>query len=241
VKQTPPGPQLLPVEGKLRFALGSLDGPRSNTWSVIGGKKTDEIYVAARYVMGVAKLSIHQSGRWRWAMTNEEAVKRKLGPDEDRVMLRWEPPTPIGPGWTRAATVVIPSSSIRQLGPEKTPKKGVVSYWEVDSGHREVWFDIFVKKPGAPGLDLHNITEPVGRIELPSGGAVWVVGTEWVTDDEREATMEDLRKRSRDYFIDREGVDVFNALKYPNSVNWGRDNEDGRPVIIDLGDLRPGN
>ena len=83
----------------------------------LGGKKTDEVYLAAWDVMGVAKLSLHESGRWRWAMTNEEAIRRQLGPDEDRVLQRWDPPAPIAEGWTRAVTIAIPSSSIRQLGP----------------------------------------------------------------------------------------------------------------------------
>jgi len=39
VRQSPPGPQLLPVGATLRFALGSNDGPRSNTWSVVGGRR----------------------------------------------------------------------------------------------------------------------------------------------------------------------------------------------------------
>jgi len=136
-----------------------------------------------------------------------------------------------------AARVVIPSSSIRRLGPEKAPKEGAISYWQVDPGPREVWFDIFIHEPGAPELTVNNVTEPVGRIELPSGGAVWVIGTEWAVPDERESTFRELRKNSRNFVIDREGRDGFNRYQQPTSVNWATDS-DGRPVAIDLGDLR---
>jgi hypothetical protein len=63
------------------------------------------------------------------------------------------------------------------------------------------------------------------------------VGTEWIVNDEREAMIEDLRKRARDFAIEREGINAFNEKKLPTSAAWGRDDEDGRPVIIDLGDL----
>jgi hypothetical protein len=237
VKQTPPGLQVVPVGGVLRFALGQASGPRSNTWSVVGGKRTDEVYLAARDVMSAAKVSMHSSGRWRWAMTEQEAARRELGPDEDRVMWRWVPPAPIGPGWTHAAKVVIPSSSIRHLDAERAPKDGVISYWHVDPGLREVWFDIFIREAGSPSLTMQNVTEPVGCIELPSGGMVWVVGTEGAIGEEREATFRDLRKRTRDFFIDRERLAAFNEYQQPTAVNWAADS-DGRPIAIDLGDLR---
>ena len=64
-------------------------------------------------------------------------------------------------------------------------------------------------------------------------------GTEWIVNDEREAMIEDLRRRSRDFAIAREGIDAFSEREHPTSAAWGRDNEDGRPVIIDLGDLPP--
>jgi hypothetical protein len=238
MKLTPPGPQLLPVKGVLRFALGSATGLRSNTWSVTGGKTTDDVYLAAREAMQSAKLSMHSSGLWRWAMTEPEATRQQLGADQDRVMLRWSPPEPIGPGWQRAATIAIPASSIRNLIPEKKPRKGTVSYWTVEPGFREVWFDIFIQSANAPPIDMHNVSELVGRVQLPSGGAVWVVGTEWRVTKEREEEISRLRKISRDFYISREGPDSFNAMKNPTASNWGYDNDDGRPIVIDLGDLR---
>lgn len=98
MRQTPLGPQLLATGDTLRFCVGSCSEPRSNVWSVIGGRRTDEVYLAARNVMGSAKLSMHSSGRWRWAMTSEEATRRQLDAEQDRVILRWEQPAPVAPG-----------------------------------------------------------------------------------------------------------------------------------------------
>lgn len=194
--------------------------------------------MAARHVMGSAKLSMHSSGKWRWAMTSEEAARRQLTAGQDRVITRWEQPAPVAPGWVRAATICVPSSSLRSLAPEKSPKKGVISFWSPGPRSREVWFDVFIKSPDAPALTFNNITELVGRIDLPSGGAIWVIGTEWEVTPERETIICELRQRSRNWHVEREGIESFNQLEYPTGTAWGRDDDDGRPIAIDLGDIR---
>jgi hypothetical protein len=182
VKQTPPGPQFLRAGGKIRFALGSAGGPRSNTWSVIGGKRTADVYLGARDIMGLEKVSLHVSGRWRRAWTPAGAMQQDLPEDADRVMNRWEAPQPIAEGWLHAATVSIPSSSIQPgLGTGKPPGKGALSFWDVGPGQREVRFEIVLASAGAPTLNAGNITEAVGRIELPGGGCIWVIARPWLT------------------------------------------------------------
>ena len=133
--------------------MGSATGPRSNTWSVIGSKNSDDVYIGARQVLRAAKLSLHASGRWRHAMTAEEAARRMVTEGEDRVMNRWEPPTPIGTGWVHAARIAVPSSSLRPgLAPEGQPRRGTVSFWNVEPGQREVRFDVLIASAGSPPL-----------------------------------------------------------------------------------------
>lgn len=237
VKQTPPGPQILPAGATLRFAVGSTAGPRSNTWSVIGSKNNGDFYIGARQVLGMAKLSLHVSGRWRRAMTAEEAAKRMVAESEDRVMNRWEPPTPIGDGWVHAATIAVPSSSLRSgLSPEAKPRKGTVSFWNVEPGRYEVRFSVLIASASAPPLNAHNVIEAVGQIQSPSGGCVWVVGSEFIISDEYEAYLAELRRISRELSIEQEGLDAFLERQNPTGAGWGSDSE-GRPVVIDLGDL----
>lgn len=206
----------------------------------MGSKNSDEVYLAARDVMGSAKLSMHNSGRWRWAMTSQEAARRQLAAHEDRVMSRWEVPAPVAAGWIRAATISIPSLAIRSLGPERMPRRGGIAFWAVEPRPCEVWFDIFVKSPGAPELSARNVTELVGSIDLPGGGAIWIVGTEWEAPINPEAKIIEFRRRARDIHVDQRGIESFNKLQAPTGAVWGRDESDGRPVVIDLGDLRAG-
>jgi hypothetical protein len=116
MKQPTPDPTILPAGGKLRFALGSDQGARSSVWSVVGHKNTDDIYIGARDVLGIAKLSLHESGKWRRALTDREAERRNLPDDVDRVLSRWEVPEPIVDGWLHAASITIPSSSVQNFG-----------------------------------------------------------------------------------------------------------------------------
>jgi hypothetical protein len=54
-----------------RFGVGSADGPRSAVWRLWTGKGTSDVYVAARTLGGNLKVSLHESGVWRYAFTKE--------------------------------------------------------------------------------------------------------------------------------------------------------------------------
>ena len=54
-----------PDASTIRRTTGHSDGPRSLTWSVLGAKNSDNVYVGTRGMMDAAKLSLHESGVWR--------------------------------------------------------------------------------------------------------------------------------------------------------------------------------
>jgi hypothetical protein len=81
-------------------------------WRLWRGKGTSDVYVAARTLGGVVKVSLHESGEYRYAFTNEywkSSASRGAGP---RVMERWNRPPPIQ-GITPAFTIAVPSDEIR--------------------------------------------------------------------------------------------------------------------------------
>jgi hypothetical protein len=63
----------------IRLAVGDPDGPRSTVWRVWANRRSSDVYVAARVLGGVAKVSLHQSGRWRFAFTTEFDIKQAVG------------------------------------------------------------------------------------------------------------------------------------------------------------------
>lgn len=240
MKQPVPDPQILPAGGTLRFALGTAAGARSNVWTVIGSKNADDVYVGARDALPMAKLSLHQSGRWRRALTAQAAIQQNLPVGEDRVLNRWEVPEPFADGWLHAVTITIPASSIQtEPGPLMLPKKGTISFYQIEDGSHQVRFDILIKNADAPTIQVKNIHAQVGRIELPGGGCVWVFATELTAIDSRpEAEIENLRKLSRDDIIEKIGIEAFYQYEKPVGATWGFSNDNGRPTIIDLGDLK---
>ena len=239
MRQPVPETQVLPGKA-LRFALGTAEGARSNVWTVFGSKNSDDVYVGARDTLGVAKLSLHQSGKWRRALIENVALET-LPPDVDRVINRWEVPEPFADGWLHAVTITIPVSSIqKEPKPLGKPKGGgTVSIYQPDLGSHQVRFDVLIKSVNAASINIENIHSEVGRIRLPSGGCVGVVATEFTAlNDQAEADIENLRRRSRDHVIETIGAGGFCQYEKPTGAGRGYSNENGRPVIVDLGDLR---
>jgi hypothetical protein len=236
MRQPVPETQILPAGGApLRFALGSATGARSNVWCVFGSKNFDDVYVGARDMLPVAKLSLHQSGLWRRAYIEDLAVKI-LPPDEDRVLNRWERPTPFADGWLHAVSIIIPCSSIqRNPKPLKKSKKGGgISFYEPDPGSHRVSFDVLIKSADAVSIEIKTHAE-VGRIKLPGGGCAGVVATEFTAvDDRAEVEIESLRRMSHNYMI---GVEELPEYQKPVGAIWAA-RADGGPAIIDLGNFR---
>lgn len=88
---SPPNTPIPLVKSPLRFAIGTPDGVSSNSWRLwVQGTDT---YVSCRDNFREFKVSLHTSGVWRVAFT-EEAVKRNPSlktQEGDRVLHRQKP------------------------------------------------------------------------------------------------------------------------------------------------------
>jgi hypothetical protein len=100
----------------LRFAVGHPDGPRSAVWRVWATPRSSDVYVTARTLGGVAKVSLHESGRWRFAFTKEYSEdENSLAPSEgDRVIGKWNRPPEVADGITPAFMVSVPSAEVTE-------------------------------------------------------------------------------------------------------------------------------
>src|SRR5262245_50220224 len=90
------------------FAVGSSSGPRSSAWSVVSHK--GNVYVSTLDVLaGVLKFSFHESGRCRYAFTEQYGTPPTL---PDRAMNKWTrkvtPPSGSGLG-TRVLGLYFPT------------------------------------------------------------------------------------------------------------------------------------
>lgn len=142
-----PAPQRRGPGGSIRWAVGSPDGPRSQSWLLKGSRSDDDVYLGPRWDTGVIKLSLHRIGRWRMSWTDEYADSVGLPADTDRVLGRWELPADIRPGWRHAVTVLVTRESMAQhTTPERRP--GKVAFFPPPNEDGGLWFRILAGRPG---------------------------------------------------------------------------------------------
>jgi hypothetical protein len=98
-------------------ATGHPDGPRSLTWSVLGAKNSDNVYVGTWGMMDAAKLSLHESGVWR-SHSRRRAEKEQLPEGADRLIERYAATNYLAPGWAHAARIRTP---LRQRSERRSP------------------------------------------------------------------------------------------------------------------------
>src|SRR5262245_31477213 len=95
---------------KIRWAIGSSDGPRSTTWVLWENKKGD-IYVATRSLGGTIKASFHRDGKCHFGFTSEyeATASRRFGVSK-RLFEKWQlPDDPV----VRVLQILVPHSELR--------------------------------------------------------------------------------------------------------------------------------
>jgi hypothetical protein len=93
----------------LRFAVGGPDDYRSAIWRL--WVQGNDVYLAARAVMGFIKFSLHHSGKWRLAWTERSGILAKGS--SDRVEGRWTRPPEFRRGWTQGPAIIVPHTGIQ--------------------------------------------------------------------------------------------------------------------------------
>jgi hypothetical protein len=92
-------------------------GARSTAWRIWTVRNADDIYVAARPVAGIMKISLHATGSWSYGFVSDEKARPFLGPDRGRHAEVWQKPNEFHPGWRRAYRIIIPGPELRIHAP----------------------------------------------------------------------------------------------------------------------------
>jgi hypothetical protein len=110
-------PSALRAGSTLRFRIEDhTRGIESSTWSIVGSKKSGDLYFSGREIMGDLKLSLHESGITRMAWTAAASASR-VAPGADRVLSRWTAVDPLPNGWALVLRVSIPDSALSPILP----------------------------------------------------------------------------------------------------------------------------
>src|SRR5436309_6742905 len=78
-------------EDALRVAVLENCKPLSGIWRI--WRRNNDVYVAPRSVAGSFKVSLHESGKFRFRFTSDEKASKFLKEGQDRAVFKWPRPT----------------------------------------------------------------------------------------------------------------------------------------------------
>jgi hypothetical protein len=216
----------------LRFRVEDLSrGVESSTWSVVGSKRSGDLYFSGREIMGDLKISLHESGVTRMAWTSAAASDR-VEPGADRLLSRWTTAEALPNDWSLVLRLSIPDSALSPILPPLPERRTRPTVTLPAAGPgRSVQVRVLLGTPESGALRLEGDLLEVGRMVLGDGSKVLVTAWDHEMTEEAEAQLADVRAHAvADGALDR---------PVPRSFAWGRDSDSGIPVVIDAGDPRP--
>jgi hypothetical protein len=166
----------------IRFGVRNNESLHSATWKLwtetSGGHS--EVYLACRALGGELKASMHQSGNWHVAFsqnTFEEKVEGAVPSLDSRFVDKWPRPPEIADGVTLAFKIVTPETAVSSNSEVKNPSKIVWAPAPPDGKASKIY--ICITTPSAkisewPGKDSMG-TSLIGSFHLNNGDTVWAV------------------------------------------------------------------
>ena len=215
--------------GVIRFAVGTHTR-RSSIWRVWTNRNTSDVYVGVRNVTGVQKYSFHESGRWHFAYSNNEAASRWAG-SSNRFIEKWDRPDNAVVGWTRALAVKVPHGALSEL-PDEPEDDKVVWLPEPPDGRIAV-VGIGVVEPNRGMANMRGI--PVDAYRLANGHAVVVVyQMKEFTDEIRQWLSKKLTNMPAPY--GQTAADLADMTRNLEGLRMGLfgNDETGSRVVWDL-------
>ena len=164
--------------GTMRFGVGDPDGLRSTIWTVTAPRNKADVYVGNRSIMHQLKISLHESGDWRYQWTREQGATF-LPAGVGRIIDQWAQPAEVGSGWTRAVRIWIAAEDLAVLGPPRGRPSSVQDImWLPAPEPGEVFgFDVVIARAGQ-GVTRLLRYRPVD--------AMWLKASDESDDEDRE-------------------------------------------------------
>lgn len=167
-----------------RFAVGTPESPQSWLWRM--WVQGDDVYLGARDALRGFKVSLHQSNIWRIALIRKEAD------GSDRVIVKWNRPQELLPGWTPSIGILISSLQPERPFPPKTIKDDRIVWFQPPQEGSRFVFKVLFSRAGYSENDLKRVSASrdrlVARFIKKNGEVVWL------TVQERELSSFELQK-----------------------------------------------
>jgi hypothetical protein len=208
----------------LRVAVGSADAPFSGIWRVFSNR--NDVYLgASKSSLKLVKISLHQSGVWTFAATQQSGLRFQ---NSNRRAKRWTRPKSHSPGVTRGPSIVVPHTSLgcRRLVPDEDPKS--VTWFPSPLAGQAAELTMYYVEQGVT-FYLNSGDSVLGELELASGVGV--------------ALLARHVQPTAEFFATVEGLIRNNVVKYKDLSNhlggsflWLSESADDlrTPFIVDL-------
>ncbi len=178
--------------GTVRVAAGSPGGARSTVWRVWANRKSSDVYIAARDLAGVYKISLHESGDWRYQWVRRELAER-YAPGLGRIIGQWPRPPAFGAGWTRGLVIWVPEPDIVPIPDDAEDGSGVRWIAKPPPG-KVATFQVVVAKPDLGVVKLQQ-TWVLGAFSLANRETCLVLGSYTDLMPQRERWLAEQRRR----------------------------------------------
>jgi len=221
----------------VRFAVGRSDGPQSTIWRL--WTQGSDVYLAPRAVARRWKISFHEGGRCHWGFESEDALTAAAEPaalaqSTSRFPDIWQMPAPFAPGWTRAFTIVVPSSELRR--PLRRREDGSVVWLNSPADAPVVNFAVLFGPPDALSPEDVPVVrgapcDPVFGAVLDNGSTLWL--TAYAEVGLSPATAE-LLEHTRAQLGDTKKHPKGARLHDPVGFSFGVVNDDGGRFYLEV-------
>ena len=172
----------IPHLDKIRFAVGTEDGPRS-AWWFVQIEDTGDVYVSVRSLGGHLKLSLHRIDPnpaldrfCQLGFTDKQialTTKAGLPPPTPKYMFRWQRPPSPSRGALHVASIIIPTDLLNRNPPPMPSRRPQFLFAPAPSGHA-LEFLLFYSLEPASALEerFQRIGMPLVYNQLENGETV---------------------------------------------------------------------
>lgn len=233
----------MPTEDQvLRFAVGSPDGPRSPSWRLWVPRGKSDVYVSGRTLGSAVKVSLHEPGPARCAMTKDwvrrTCYRAPVGRDS-RLAVTWERPRPRVPlVVARSLSIIVPFDEVQD---RRTTEKGGAIVWVSPPPHDTcIHFDVIhvpanakiTSHPGAQSMG----TSLVGEVQLENGEHVFVTS---IVRPIGEQLRDNIAKLRNYPILDADGKRMNKTGMLSFGTESNPDTNDGTEIGVLLAVTRP--
>jgi hypothetical protein len=221
-----------------RFAVGSAETGHSATWTAFG--TGSEYYIGARHAMGSSKISLHQSGICRVALTEKQFNALPgdgLTQPPDRALIKWKrPPTP-DIGAAHVASIIFPTEFLKLPEPQGTPKKPLIVFGAAPPGKAvEIGFFYSREAPATLEPKLLQIGHPIVCTTLDNGEMITVVAREADFDRAVLPSQDKLNKTPMNV-LSKDVHAIKDELKNLTGMFWNNPGDVGSLMMIEVGGI----